>query len=89
MLLFTATIDALESDTEPYKKRLAVLWAAEENKSLVNADLYGANLSGLDLSDLKFYFADLRLADLRGAKIIISDFFGPTTSAPKLDGAIF
>jgi uncharacterized protein YjbI with pentapeptide repeats len=66
-VLFTAKINAVESDDKPYKKRLAVLWAIEKKKSLAFAHLQKADLSGVDLSDLNFYHANCEGANFEGA----------------------
>lgn len=61
---FTAEIEADESTPDPWKKRLAVLWAIENN-----VDLSGANLSGINMSGASLIGANLRWANLRWANL--------------------
>jgi uncharacterized protein YjbI with pentapeptide repeats len=68
-VMFTAEIDCDESSKDPYKKRLAVLWALENNIDLINADLSWADLSKANLSEANLSWADLRWADLSWADL--------------------
>jgi uncharacterized protein YjbI with pentapeptide repeats len=100
-VLFWAEIDAVESDDDSYKKRLAVIWALEHKISLADADLSKAdlsclNLSGFDLYDANlekancakadFQRADLRFANLEGAIILGAIFYATDMRRAILDG---
>ena len=68
-VLFTAEIECHAYTVDSRRKRLAVLWAIENGKSLKGADLRYANLSEADLSGTDFSGTDLKGADLSGANL--------------------
>ena len=84
---FIAKIFCKESDKDSYKKRLAVLWAIENKKSLSRLDLRKANLGGLNLSRFDLSYTDLGGANLRWANLSGANLSGADLSEANLSGA--
>ena len=88
-VLFTAEIDCDESAIHSYKKRLAVLWAIKNGKSLKGANLEGANLEGANLWGANLWGAKLSGAKLSGADLWGTDLRWAKVTGKQLGEAIF
>ena len=88
-VIFTAEIDAKESDSYAVKLGLAVKVAVKEKADLSGADLCRASLRVADLFVANLRGASLRGASLRGADLSGADLSGADLSGADIRGASF
>jgi Pentapeptide repeats (8 copies) len=90
--LFTAPIDCSADAPPGTKDRLAVIWALQQGKPLIEAKLPEADLARLDLGHANLQQADLTFADLTDASlwfanVSVASLIGANMTRTNLTGA--